>query len=144
MLATLWVKVGTRMKNPTSKNLWTRSTLATSEVIHLICTVRSVKLILFTGEFFPDLNILDGKAISHSLEGFSFAKDPFELDASHAMNATYQDDDDDDFGGGAGALMMPTMMRRWTSTAGLVVAKPMWKTSLSATRQSMMIMARGL
>ncbi|KLO19285.1 barren [Schizopora paradoxa] len=60
-----------------------------------------IDLSYLRGEFFPDLGVLDEKAISHSLAGFSFAKDSFELDTSHVMNATYQEDDDDDFGGGA-------------------------------------------
>lgn len=62
-----------------------------------------------SGEFLPDVSSLDDKAISHSLEGFSFTKDTFGLDSAAFFNATYVDDaqdDDDDFGdfGTAGAL----------------------------------------
>ena len=33
-----------------------------------------------SGDFFPDLEVLDRKAISHSLEGFSFSSDSWALD----------------------------------------------------------------
>lgn len=50
----------------------------------------------------PDVQLLEEKAISHSLAGFSFSKDTFSLDVSMFMNDTgadlQDDDDDDDFG----------------------------------------------
>ncbi|KIJ55401.1 hypothetical protein M422DRAFT_24001 [Sphaerobolus stellatus SS14] len=53
-------------------------------------------------QFIPSLDILEDKAISHSLEGFSFQKDAFDFnDATLLETANLQldDDDDDDFGG---------------------------------------------
>ena len=59
-----------------------------------------MKFDYFPGEFIPDVLSLDDKAISHSLEGFSFSKDSLGLDSSTFFNAPYVDDtqDDDDLG----------------------------------------------
>ncbi|KAF8972668.1 condensin complex subunit 2/barren [Flammula alnicola] len=48
--------------------------------------------------FFSDLSVLEDKAISHSLEGFSFSKDAFTMDDTTFFqdNTRHQDDDDDD------------------------------------------------
>ena len=61
------------------------------------------------GDFLPDLDVLDSKAISHSLESFSFSKDPFSFDNTilfrdntpHPADDN-DDDDDEDFGGPPG------------------------------------------
>ena len=50
----------------------------------------------------PDLSVLDGKAIAHSLEGFAFAKDTMSFDASNFIESIHDDGDDDDFGTGFG------------------------------------------
>ena len=51
----------------------------------------------FAEEFLPSLEILDSKAISHSLEGFSFQKDAFDFDDITYLNTTtIQDDAQDD------------------------------------------------
>ncbi|KAF8629060.1 hypothetical protein AX15_003559 [Amanita polypyramis BW_CC] len=57
-------------------------------------------------EFLPDLSVLEGKAISHSLAGFSFSKDAFAFDDTTTFlkddsGPGVIDDDDDDFGGDA-------------------------------------------
>lgn len=60
-------------------------------------------------KFLPDLDILEEKAISHSLEGFSFSKDPYAFDETTLFrNDPHQMHDDDenepfeqDFGGDA-------------------------------------------
>ncbi|KZT09955.1 barren [Laetiporus sulphureus 93-53] len=51
-------------------------------------------------QFLPDLNVLEEKAISHSIEGFSFSKDSFSLDETTFFreDPTGLDDDDDDAG----------------------------------------------
>ena len=38
----------------------------------------------------PDLSVLDGKAIAHSLEGFAFAKDAMSFDASNFMESVHE------------------------------------------------------
>ncbi|KAI0077719.1 barren [Panus rudis PR-1116 ss-1] len=49
-------------------------------------------------QFIPDLDVLEGKAICHSLEGFSFSTNPFaEEPTIFNTNPTAIDDDDDDF-----------------------------------------------
>ncbi|KIL65564.1 hypothetical protein M378DRAFT_10689 [Amanita muscaria Koide BX008] len=59
-------------------------------------------------EFLPDLSVLEDKAISHSLSGFSFSRDAFSFDDTTALfkdnsgSGDIDDDDDDDFGGGDG------------------------------------------
>ncbi|KAI0060991.1 barren [Artomyces pyxidatus] len=59
-------------------------------------------------DFLPDLDILEDKAISHSLDGFSFSKDPFAFDETTLFRddtphpAAADDDDDDDHGFAAG------------------------------------------
>lgn len=51
------------------------------------------------GQFMPDLGILEGKAISHSLSEFAFSKDAFRIDeATFFRDNTVADDDDDDDG----------------------------------------------
>ncbi|KAG5721350.1 hypothetical protein E4T56_gene12996 [Termitomyces sp. T112] len=48
-------------------------------------------------QFLPDLAVLESKAISHSLDGFAFSKDPFGFDESTFIpDDTRRDDDDDD------------------------------------------------
>ncbi|PFH51031.1 hypothetical protein AMATHDRAFT_47425 [Amanita thiersii Skay4041] len=60
-------------------------------------------------EFLPVLSVMENKAISHSLTGFSFSKDAFSFDDTadffrdNARNGN-DDDDDDDFGGGDNAF----------------------------------------
>ena len=45
----------------------------------------------------PNVGDLEEKAICHSLEGFSFSKDPFAVDDTFFHNhATSLDDDDDE------------------------------------------------
>jgi condensin complex subunit 2 len=57
----------------------------------------------FAETFLPDLTVLDGKAISHSLAGFSFAKDAFTMDETTFFRANSHEpddvDDDHDEGG---------------------------------------------
>ncbi|KAF9564247.1 barren [Agrocybe pediades] len=61
--------------------------------------------------FFPDLSVLENKAISHSLSDFAFGKETFNFDGTQDSmyqdntqhigrdgNADYGDDDNDDFG----------------------------------------------
>jgi condensin complex subunit 2 len=55
-----------------------------------------------TGDFFPDLEVLERKAISHSLEGFSFSKDTWALDEAVLFREDtppVQDDRGDDADG---------------------------------------------
>lgn len=53
-----------------------------------------------TGEFLPDLNILEDRAISHSLADFAFSKNAFSFDeTTFFQDNTAQDDDNDDDGG---------------------------------------------
>ncbi|KAF5355261.1 hypothetical protein D9758_006042 [Tetrapyrgos nigripes] len=47
-------------------------------------------------EFFPELGILDGMAICHSLEDFSFSKNNSQDDMTFYQDNTQIDDDDDD------------------------------------------------
>jgi condensin complex subunit 2 len=50
----------------------------------------------------PDISLLDNKAISHSLAGFSFSKDAFALEESTLFRDDghrHSDDEDNDFGG---------------------------------------------
>ena len=77
-----------------------------------ICAIYSLFLnqSLSIGHFFPDLSVLENKAISHSLADFSFAKDTFNFDNTN--NSMYQentqhfgnnvgisdDEDNDNFG----------------------------------------------
>ncbi|KAG5647899.1 hypothetical protein DXG03_007823 [Asterophora parasitica] len=56
--------------------------------------------------FLPDLSILEDKAISHSLAGFAFAKDPFSFDeTTFFQDNTRRDDDDDDDNNAGGDYM---------------------------------------
>lgn len=61
-------------------------------------------LIWITEQFLPDLNALDDKAISHSLEDFSFAKGAFSFDTTAFLQDDHlglevdNDDDDHDVG----------------------------------------------
>ncbi|EGN96565.1 hypothetical protein SERLA73DRAFT_111171 [Serpula lacrymans var. lacrymans S7.3] len=51
-------------------------------------------------EFLPNVDVLEDKAISHSLAGFSFSKDSFAFDDTTFLpDDSHRDDDDDDFGG---------------------------------------------
>ncbi|KAK2465681.1 hypothetical protein APHAL10511_002225 [Amanita phalloides] len=58
-------------------------------------------------QFLPDLSVLENKAISHSLAGFSFSKDAFSFEDTtkflkdNSDQNAIDDDDEDDFGGGA-------------------------------------------
>ena len=47
-------------------------------------------------QFLPNLDLLEDKAISHSLEGFSFSKDAFSFEETNAFRDTHGADDDDD------------------------------------------------
>lgn len=47
----------------------------------------------FSGEYIPSLEVLDVKAISHSLEGFSFQKGSFNFDDVTVLNTTTLDSD---------------------------------------------------
>ncbi|KAG6891270.1 hypothetical protein C0995_008522 [Termitomyces sp. Mi166 len=49
-------------------------------------------------QFLPDLAVLQDKAISHSLDGFTFSKDAFGLNESTFMPGDTRHDDDDDNG----------------------------------------------
>ncbi|GBE86468.1 Condensin complex subunit 2 [Sparassis crispa] len=70
-------------------------------------------------QFLPSLDVLDDKAISHSLEGFSFSKDAFSFDETTFFredSAMIDDDDDDNdndpgvlHGEDHGALQQPPM-----------------------------------
>jgi condensin complex subunit 2 len=61
---------------------------------------------IFTEEFLPDLNMLEDKAISHSLADFAFSKNAFSFDeTTFFQDNTTQDDDGDDNDGGGGADM---------------------------------------
>ncbi|TFK39421.1 condensin complex subunit 2/barren [Crucibulum laeve] len=68
-----------------------------------------VDLSFLREKFLPDLNILDEKAISHSLDGFSFSKDAFSFDdTTFFQDNTRRDDsdeDNDDVGGDDGLGM---------------------------------------
>lgn len=55
-----------------------------------------VKANIYPEEFLPDLNVLEDKAISHSLAEFAFAKDAFTFDESTFFQDNTRDDDDDD------------------------------------------------
>ncbi|KII85841.1 hypothetical protein PLICRDRAFT_44259 [Plicaturopsis crispa FD-325 SS-3] len=46
-------------------------------------------------QFLPDLSVLEDKAISHSLAGFSFSKDSFSFDDTFFREDTRHDDDDE-------------------------------------------------
>lgn len=53
-------------------------------------------------QFLPDLDVLEDKAISHSLASFSFSKDTFTFDDTTFFRDDTRNDDsdaDDDFGG---------------------------------------------
>ncbi|EDR05679.1 uncharacterized protein LACBIDRAFT_302841 [Laccaria bicolor S238N-H82] len=67
-----------------------------------------VNLSYLRKEFMPDLSVLEGKAISHSLADFSFAKDAFTFDDTTFFqdNPGNDDDDDDDDAGGNGDFQM--------------------------------------
>ncbi|KAI0272463.1 condensin complex subunit 2/barren [Gloeopeniophorella convolvens] len=64
-----------------------------------------VDLSMLRSEFFADLDVLDQKAISHSLEGFSFSKDTWALDEAALFRDDTprvhdgNDDEDNDTGG---------------------------------------------
>ncbi|KAJ3485576.1 hypothetical protein NLJ89_g11890 [Agrocybe chaxingu] len=68
-----------------------------------------VDLSFLRKHFLPDLGILEEKAISHSLEGFSFAKDAFTFDDTtfFADNTRNFGCDDDDADGNGGMNMDP-------------------------------------
>lgn len=53
-------------------------------------------------EFFPDISMLEDKAIAPSLEGFSFSKDSASFDHSNLISSKFATelDDDDDLGAG--------------------------------------------
>lgn len=55
-----------------------------------------------TEEFIPSLEILDDKAISHSLKGFSFQKDAFSFDDVTFLNTTTFENDAQDSDSEAG------------------------------------------
>ncbi|KAF8998536.1 condensin complex subunit 2/barren [Cyathus striatus] len=55
-----------------------------------------IDLTYLRSQFLPDLNTLEAKAISHSLDGFSFAKDAFSFDESLYADNTHRNDDSDD------------------------------------------------
>lgn len=55
-----------------------------------------------TGHFFPDLEILDDRAIAHSLVEFSFTCDNMTLDDTTLYRDDTRADEDDDGGNGAG------------------------------------------